>query len=137
VGVAKHRFVGEYRGEVISHEEADRRGSIYDFRNVSFLFNLSDARVVDATRAGNKLKYANHAGEGEGGGGSGGGGGEQRANLYPRIVLSQGELRIGMFARRKIMPGDELLFNYHWTHESAWTSNARRKQQQQLQQQPQ
>jgi hypothetical protein len=133
MGVAKHRFVGEYRGEVISHEEADRRGSIYDFRNVSFLFNLNDARVVDATRAGNKLKYANHAGEGEGGGG--GGGGEQPANLYPRIVLSQGELRIGMFARRKIMPGDELLFNYHWTHESAWTSNARRKQQQQLQQQ--
>ncbi|KAG2920937.1 hypothetical protein PC119_g17275 [Phytophthora cactorum] len=80
--IRKDEFVLEYTGELISDEEAERRGAIYDRKSVSYLFGVNSDYVVDAARKGNKAKFANHKTK-------------EVANLDVRIIASNGEDRIG------------------------------------------
>ncbi|DBA02079.1 TPA: hypothetical protein N0F65_011146 [Lagenidium giganteum] len=104
--ILKSEFVYEYTGGIISDDEAERRGGIYDRLNLTFLFDLNLDEVVDAMRKGNKSKFANHA--------SG-----ERANCEARIICVRGEHRIGLYAKRDITAGEELLYDYGWVHEDA------------------
>lgn len=59
--IKRGSLIAEYRGELISHAEADRRGKIYDIVNKSYLFNLSDQQVMDGFRFGNKTRFSNNS----------------------------------------------------------------------------
>ncbi|XP_058025956.1 histone-lysine N-methyltransferase SUV39H1 isoform X4 [Ahaetulla prasina] len=62
--IRKHSFVMEYVGEIITSEEAERRGQIYDRQGATYLFDLDyveDVYTVDAAYYGNISHFVNHS----------------------------------------------------------------------------
>jgi histone-lysine N-methyltransferase EZH2 len=87
--------------QIISYEEADRRGILYDLKYLSFLFDINSGWCIDAALLGNKTRFINHADNEKDG-----------MNCEARIMLVNGEHKIKFVALRDIASGEELLFNY-------------------------
>ncbi|XP_072038222.1 histone-lysine N-methyltransferase SUV39H2-like isoform X2 [Amphiura filiformis] len=109
--IKKNSFVMEYVGEVISNEEAERRGRVYDANGRTYLFDLdyNDGDcpfTVDAGRYGNVSHFVNHSCD---------------PNLVVYGVwidtLDPRLPRIALFACRDIAAGEELTFDYQMTGE--------------------
>lgn len=93
--IRKGSSIIEYRGERISMKEADRRpDSDPDNPYHTFLFELSDGRVIDAAVRGNAARWINHS---------------CTPNCEP---VEDDEGRVFIEAKRKIRAGEELGYDY-------------------------
>jgi SET domain-containing protein len=86
VPISKGTKIIEYVGDVISNDEADRRGGKY-------LFEVSKSKTIDGKNRKNKARYINHS---------------HKPNCWAEI--RQG--RVWIVAKRAIKPGEELTYNY-------------------------
>lgn len=84
----------EYRGEIITWQEALRRHPHDPSQpNHTFYFHLDDGHVIDGKHKGNSAKWINHSCE-------------------PNVEAEQDGNRVFLKALRDIHPGEELFFDY-------------------------
>lgn len=93
-------FIFEYIGEVIPEGTFRKRMRQYDEEGIKhfYFMSLSKGEFVDATKKGNLGRFCNHS---------------CNPNCYVDKWVVGDKLRMGIFAERKIKPGEELVFNYN------------------------
>ncbi|KAJ9498149.1 hypothetical protein H2202_006300 [Exophiala xenobiotica] len=95
-------FIGEYTGEIISINEGDRRGAMYHVLNQEYLFIINKGQEIDASNHGNKMRFMNNSQL------------DEYINVEPKKLWCNGVVRLGLFAKRSIRAGEELLYNYNY-----------------------
>ena len=107
--IRKGERIGEYRGERISWEEADRR---YDDesqeRHHTFLFEVDDDTEIDAAVGGSGVKYINHS-----------------CDPNCEAVIEHGHVFID--AIRRIRKGEELFYDYNYVLDEAHTAAVKKR----------
>ena len=78
---------------MIPQVEAEKRGLVYDEKNQTYLFDLTSDCAIDALRKGNKTRFINH---------------NVNPNLAPKILVVNGDFRIGFFAQKDIQAQAEV-----------------------------
>lgn len=106
--ICEGQFITEYIGEVITGEEAENRGKIYDVQGRTYLFDLdfNDCKneppfTVDAAKVGNVSHFINHSCD-------------PNLGVWPVWVncLDPDLPRLCFFSLKKIEAGEELSFDY-------------------------
>ncbi|XP_068647518.1 histone-lysine N-methyltransferase ATXR7-like [Aristolochia californica] len=92
-------FVIEYVGELIRPRISDIREIQYEKMGIgsSYLFRLDDGYVVDATKRGGIARFINHSCE---------------PNCYTKVITVEGQKKIFIYAKRQILAGEEISYNY-------------------------
>jgi hypothetical protein len=93
--IRKGTVILEYKGQRMSWDDAlDRPDSDPEDSAHTFLFQLDDGRVIDARVRGNAARWINHS-------------------CDPNCkTFEDGNARVFIKAKRKILPGEELSYDY-------------------------
>jgi uncharacterized protein len=83
----------EYKGEITSWRNAVRRHQREGVEGHTFLFGLSDGRVIDGSRGGNSARWHNHS-------------------CSPNCETIEDGERVFIHTLRAIKPGEELFIEY-------------------------
>ena len=93
--IPKGTRVIEYKGELITDDEADRRyAHLHEHSPHTMLFSLENNLVIDATRRGNSGRWINHS-------------------CTPNCQVEEEGTKIFIDACRDIRPGEELTYDYN------------------------
>ncbi|HYV98000.1 MAG TPA: SET domain-containing protein-lysine N-methyltransferase [Gemmatimonadaceae bacterium] len=99
--IRKGQRIIEYVGEIITEKEADRRYPDGKGDNHhTFLFELDEGKVIDASYHGNEARFINHS-------------------CDPNCEAIDEENHIFIFARRNIQPGVELAYDYSYARSAS------------------
>lgn len=93
--IPKGSRVIEYKGELISTQEADERYSEQHANSPhTMLFEVNEEIVIDGTRRGNSARWINHS-------------------CVPNCEIADQDVRIFIDAHRDIRAGEELTYDYN------------------------
>jgi hypothetical protein len=107
--IPKGARIVEYKGELISDAEADRRYSkLHEHSPHTMLFSVDDGLVIDATRRGNSARWINHS-------------------CAPNCEIEEENHRVFIEARRDIRAGEELAYDYNLQIGERHTKAAKRE----------
>ena len=107
--IRKGEVIGEYIGERIDDDEADRRyPEDGDEPHHTFLFALEDGSVLDAAVGGNSTRFLNHS-------------------CDPNCEAIEEEGHIYIKALRTIRKGEELVYDYNFILDVAHTPAEKRR----------
>jgi uncharacterized protein len=84
----KGDFIIEYTGDLVTTEEADRRGGKY-------LFTVSPTHTIDGKGRDNIARYLNHS-----------------CKPNAEAELNEEELRVRIYAKKGIKAGEEIVYDY-------------------------
>ncbi|KOS16561.1 set domain-containing protein [Malassezia pachydermatis] len=98
--LARDDFVYEYIGEVIHHDTFMRRMVQYKEEHIEhfYFMMLQRDEYIDATKRGSRSRFINHS---------------CNPNCYVSKWHVGRHVRMGIFAKRPILAGEELTFNYN------------------------
>ncbi len=92
--IARGQYLLEYKGEVLSEREANRRFARTQVEEGhTFYFSLGDGRAIDGAVGGNSARWINHS-------------------CAPNCEAEQDGERVYIRATAKIKPGDEIFIDY-------------------------
>ena len=101
--ISNGEAVLEYRGELIGNAVADLRERCYRRENrEDYMFRIDDNLVVDATKRGSLARYVNHSCD---------------PNCFTQITEYGTKKKIIIYAKRDILAGEELKYDYKFTTE--------------------
>lgn len=97
-------LIVEYRGILIGNKVADKREKEYEKAKIGsdYMFRIDADTVCDATRHGNVARFINAS---------------CTPNCYTQIITVNGCKRIAIYAKKDIMPGEELSYDYKFEPE--------------------
>ncbi|KIP11834.1 hypothetical protein PHLGIDRAFT_417179 [Phlebiopsis gigantea 11061_1 CR5-6] len=95
----KDELICEYTGELIFGPTSETRDIVAKHRGRSYLYALNETFDVDASYSGNVARFINHAPK-------------MRANCATHIKVVSGDHRIGLYAKRQMAAGTELMLDY-------------------------
>ncbi|KAL7268783.1 histone methyltransferase set2 [Rhizina undulata] len=100
VDLRANTFIYEYIGEVIDEGKFRRRVEKYDSRGIKhfYFMSLGKNEFIDATEKGCLARFCNHS---------------CNPNCYVDKWVVGEKLRMGIFAKRSIKAGEELVFDYN------------------------
>lgn len=102
--ISKGDLIVEYRGVLIGHAVANKREKEYEDAKIGsdYMFRISSSIICDATHEGNVTRFINAC---------------CSPNCYPKILVVNGVKRIAVYAKKDIMPGEELSYDYKFQPE--------------------
>jgi len=92
-------LIAEYVGELIHEPTTCSRQPVSIHLRRNYLFQLNLDLTIDSLYAGNDARFINHASD-------------EHANARAKVLLVNGEHRIGIYAKFDIEAGTEVRFNY-------------------------
>lgn len=91
---------------MIEKDEGERRDLFYRVAGLTYILYLNNCFDLDAANYGNITRFINGSDD------------RHEPNIMTRVMIANGDYRVGFYAIKDIKAGEELLFEYKFDGEN-------------------